>query len=496
MFGAAPIQDEHPGPVDPATMVTYMRALVAGSESATAGGGLALLLCHPGTTDPWDLRTAAQRAESDELRAAQGLDEDAPARVDEMSTSTAVSLSAWLRSALKKSGVAANLKCGPVDGVPNLACDVAASRVIVLHAADDEGLAVMKNWLAERSGDPKWRDPAAHPTVTGPDGYSVWFALPGDGSSASDPSISVGAVPAVMRIAGESGGFTVKLHSTAGMVPGSQTDTGVWRVTGEAADAPEWLLAWISGEATRLLTAVGDRVSCAARYGEQAAVWASSTSWEDILAAAGFSPTAEDVCGCDVLTTASGVTVTAHRAGCGVEPSNTPADAGARFWTTGALPGAVGELMERLGRDTLTPVELAAGLYFAGDVDAAVSAVQTSPADLTGGVRGAADRAWGPAGVVTVVADASGLGTCDVVTVHGGPGTDNPLTADPATWTALATAAEHADLVVVDDFPGLVAGIDGDPGAVTAWARGNLDALASGLGIAVTVVDPRATGRG
>lgn len=551
LFGAAPLQDPDPAPVDPQDIVAYFRQLTVPVEKS--GGGLKLLFCHPGTDEPWDLRSKKQVTDAEEVWEELPQDQRPGSRAslaaEGMATDTSVTLSAWLKRALKTAGVAEDLKCGAVDGVPNLACNIGASRVVVVDAETPAAITEFKTWAARLSGDAMWRDPFQAMTVATPSGGGqFWFTLPGDGSRPDDPVITMANNPGHMRITGETASFTLLLHSTCVALPGSQTDAGVWRMIGEAMDAPQWLTQFITAQSASRIAGTQDRYTRLARFGEAPVAWSNATSWDQVLGPSGWHRDGTDRCECPVFTNAEAThRITTHEHGCPVEPSGAQADSGARFWQAPPDGSAPAVLMDKLGRDTLDRLEMAAALYCGADLHAAVNAAWTNPATLTGGVTAPPPAAaeadaerpadqprdqaatqeverpaeqaavqqpaqpsaqgtapdeptaepepqravsWAPAGTVTTISDPDALATLDVEMVSAGPGTGHPLDAQSDTWNALAqtAAGDGVDMIVVPRFDDLAASLGIDPAEAAEWILGNLTALSSGVNVAVTVV--------
>lgn len=500
IFGAAPLQDPEPGPVDPKRLGSYLGALTR--------IGMYPLLCHPGTEEAWDLRTPKQKTVAEEAweatePAERLFSHDALSR-EGMASPKSVTLTAWMRRGLKALGHTD--KDGPIDAIPNVSVNIAASRVVVVTMETAEDVTSFKEWAAQKSGDLMWRNEHRHVTVSGPEGRSqMWFSLP------EDYPVVTNALPAEIRTPGPEGtrgSFLIRIHSAHVVVPGSQTDTGVYRAVGAAEEAPKWFLDHLESTAAQRLGWANSRYGTAASpdpAAREIAAWSAETTWSDIFnAAGGWTLTDTDPHGNETWSHRTGNRMTTYAPGNPVDPVSSAADSGARHWYPIHQGSTVQQIMDATGRDTLTRFELATLLFAGGDRAAGLAALRNGTllpavedaagvaAENTECAEGA--RHWAAAGTVTVVAAASDLGTLDVDETAAGPGTGIELTGDMASWAGLfdAVSTGSSDLVVVAGFDELATTLAQGAGqpveAAAAWAWENLNTLATGAGVPVVIV--------
>lgn len=150
------------------------------------------------------------------------------------------------------------------------------------------------------------------------------------------------------------------------LVPPSVRPEGPYRATGQAMDAPEWLVTIARESTTR--TSAERTGELNNDDGDPINAWASSTPWAELLNAAGWAEWSTEGCGCSTWTRpghANPKTATAHDPGC----SQMATDGGHGFlhlWTDAWRPG---------GKSNLTKLDFVAHEYHGGDTKAAMDAL-------------------------------------------------------------------------------------------------------------------------
>lgn len=249
-------------------------------------------------------------------------------------------------------------------------------RVILVDVDTD---AERRAFLADWSARGEAVDPNTPLTVTSPgvfdvkaeawrhkDGGHVWFTVP-DG-------VELPASPGKLKWC-RCHGFsapadcpnTWAAYWNAGyvLVPPSVRKEGPYRVTGEAHEAPAWLLELIRERAERQVAPAGELNNDDA---DSINTWAAATPWADLLTAAAWTEWGTESCGCSTWTRpghANPKTGTAHDPGCG-QMSTDGGHGFLHLWTDAWRPN---------GKANLTKLDFVAHTWHGGDVKAAMDAL-------------------------------------------------------------------------------------------------------------------------
>jgi hypothetical protein len=369
VLGAAPAAT-----ADTATLKSFARA--------ACGVGLHLLLIEPGGKKPVDMRSPRKKREDD------GLAQDAAraqGRADwdkvkskggvYLATNDATIICRYIDAYRKK------YADDYPDGVPvNFGVSVGPSNLIVVDCDTREQVeAFLRDSAAAAGMDPNLDIP---PTVKSPgqrdedgnwahsDGGHFYFTL-----DAPLPDYS-GSLTAP-------GGYAVLWANRYVLIPPSTRAEGEYRLTGQDFPAPEWLRAKVEAavhvKALRSADAMAN-VQLTSAVDQ----WAGTVSWDDLLAPAGWIPTArQDNCGCDIWTApgdhASPKSATAHDTACSLG-RYTPENAPLHIWTDNPGPELEAWIAAR-GSKTLSRLQTVAALEYGGNVGDAMRELDVVPDD-------------------------------------------------------------------------------------------------------------------
>jgi hypothetical protein len=334
---------------------------VARVARAAVAAGYGIVICKPGTRVP--MCTLGQRAaaQADREEAERTGKDNArhPCGIDHTLTDPKRVLALFTR--LEKAGLTRD------GNHVNLGVHLGVSRVLVVDVDTREQRdAFLTTWTGHTGVDQSSREP----TVLSPgqvddagtwshkDGGHWWFTLPEGVDLPETPGVYTGP-----------GGWVALWGRHQVLVPPSVRKEGPYRVIGQAEAIPAWLLGLIE-QATE---AAPDRAERAPRDGEDPIdAWAASTPWEQLLRPDGWLPSgAVDRCGCPIWSApgdhASPKSATAHGSDCGKYDTSC-GWAPLHVWTDSPPEWMV-------GRKTWTPLQYLATRDHAGDVGAAMSAL-------------------------------------------------------------------------------------------------------------------------
>lgn len=181
------------------------------------------------------------------------------------------------------------------------------------------------------------------------------------------------------------GGYDVKFGMSMVVAPPSVRAEGRYVPTGDVIPAPQFLLDMIETH----LTAVAERRLARASLtaNDDVAAWATSVTWEELLAPAGWTDTGKlDKCGCPIWTKPGGgrtsyKSATAHETDC-TQYDNIEGHGPLHLWTT--EPPAELESLVMAGTQTITKLQFVAAMEFDGDVQAAMQGLGIGEIDLAG----------------------------------------------------------------------------------------------------------------
>lgn len=348
---------------------------------SAADAGLALLLIHPGSKQPFDGRTPRKRAADD--RAAQ-----AAARVAGRSDWAKVKSASGLALATSnKTTLGKYLDryievFGP-DVAVNVAVEVGASRVVVVDCDTDNQ---KRHFLEIATGDEFSELP---PTVVSPGTKAAdgtWVHEPGNGHYwfTVPDGIQLPTNMGALTWGGEDG-FAVLWDRRYVLIPPSVRAEGAYELLGRDYPLPDWLREAIEEKAAAKLTRAQSN-TVDTELASTIDVWAESITWEQILAPLGWTPTARpDGCGCEVWT-APGVhsspkSATAHDAACSLG-RYTETNAPLHIWTDN--PGEeFSAYIEATGSQTLSKLQAVAWTEYGGGVGKAMDELGISPTITT-----------------------------------------------------------------------------------------------------------------
>lgn len=179
------------------------------------------------------------------------------------------------------------------------------------------------------------------------------------------------------------GGYAVLWANRYVLIPPSVRPEGAYVLAGESFEVPDFLMskiyAVVDGRLRRASDALdGGRVATAVDQ------WAMSVTWHDLLAPAGWTPTARvDNCGCDIWTApgdhASPKSATAHDVGCTLG-RYTEDNAPLHIWTDNPGPELEAWIAAH-GTKTLSKLQVAASLEYGGKVGDAMRELGVVPDD-------------------------------------------------------------------------------------------------------------------
>ena len=372
MLGATPLTSVLGSGVD-----NRDHAAVRSFINAACGQGLALLLIHPNSKAPADMRTSRTKSAQD--RAAQNVAKEA-GRPDwqkvrspsglALATTDAKIVNRYLDEYIRIHG----------DDVPvNLAVEVGKSRLVVV---DCDTKAQYEKFIAVAQAPEGTSPTVTSPGQIGPngdwahkDGGHFYFTVP-DGVELPK---NLGA----MTWGGEDG-FAVLWDRRYVLIPPSSRPEGKYELTGRDYPLPGWLRDEILkvGEVRELRAAKMSTADDESDLTNSIDAWSETISWADILEPLGWSPSPRaDACGCAVWTApgnhASPKSATAHDSGCNLG-IYTQTNAPLHIWTD--HPGEPFEAyIDRTHSQTLSKLQAVAYAEFDGNVGAAMDSLDLIP---------------------------------------------------------------------------------------------------------------------
>jgi hypothetical protein len=413
---------------------------------ACCQAGLYLMLIEPGTKTPVDMRSDRQRREED------GVAKDA-ARMEGradwdrvkskggvyLATDDPIKISRYLDRYRKTYGA---------EAAVNFAIDVGRSGLIVVDCDTREQVQQFLAYVADANGLPPGEDaPDIPPTVKTPgqvDSEGTWAHKDGGHfyfrASGPQPERS-GSITMP-------GGWVILWANRYVLIPPSVRPEGRYRLVGQDYPAPDWLEEIIEQKVLQLTQRRLDALENT-DLSDAVNQWAAETSWDDLLAPAGWALTArQDNCGCDIWTApgdhASPKSATAHDTQCSLG-RYTPDNAPLHIWTD--YPGEeLEQWMATRGGKTLSRLQVAAVLEYGGDVGKAMRSMNVMPA-ATASLSFGADisRELG-----------AGMGNLDDQLIHDPEPPEEEVAApDPflSPGSAAGTTEETATPVATEDKP-------------------------------------------
>lgn len=256
----------------------------------------------------------------------------------------------------------------------NIAVEAGRSRMILVDADTLDSVEAWSiHWQRQQSDTPT-------PTVLTPglqlpdgtwahkDGAHFWYPLP--------EGVDLGTLgPGSMQL---EGGISISWRDRYALVPPSVRAEGPYRLVGQVAEAPEWLLDMVMDYTEAQVAQRAAKTAKVAASGpDDIESWSAATAWADLLLDAGWhSGYGYDTCGpaCEIWTrpgdAGSAKSATAHEPGC--TATNTDTGWGPiHIWSDVAK--------EDLGSSHLSKLQFYARTQFDGDVVAAMAAAGLSP---------------------------------------------------------------------------------------------------------------------
>lgn len=410
---------------------------------ACCQAGLYLLLVEPGTKLPVDMRSDRQRREEDGVAQDAARMEGRPDwdRVKSkggvyLATNEEAKITRYLDRYRKVYGA---------DAAVNFAIDVGRSGLIVVDCDTRAQVDAFLTHVALAQGLDDVPD--IPPTVKTPgqvDSDGTWAHKDGGHFY----FVASGQLPDISGSVTMPGGWVVLWANRYVLIPPSVRPEGAYRLVGQDYPAPEWLEEVITDKATayhqRRLDALENT-----DLSEAVNQWAADTTWDDLLAPAGWTLTArQDNCGCDIWTApgdhASPKSATAHDTQCTLG-RYTPDNAPLHVWTD--YPGEEMEAwMAAKGSKTLSRLQTAAVLEYGGDVGKAMRSLNVMPSST------------------------AALGFGADIMMGMGVSLDRPLVVDPQPGPV-----EHDDQGSADADPFLSPGVAGNLETGTAAPAADAD---------------------
>ncbi|QJD53073.1 DNA primase/polymerase/helicase [Mycobacterium phage Compostia] len=340
--------------------------------------GLALLLIHPQSKQPADMRTVRQKNAAD--KAAQQAARDAGRRNwDKVKSPSGLALASSDAKVVLKYLDRYIEVHGP-DVPVNLAIEVGASRLVVVDCDTPEQYAKFLEVSKAPAGTPATvmtpgqvgkGDSDDPDTWTHRDGGHFYFTLP-EGVELPD---AIGA----LTWGGEDG-FAVLWNRRYVLIPPSTRPEGAYELTGRDYEIPGWLLETIVDAGNRRAERMAEQRTRSGDDDEDdlaSAIdeWAETVPWSAILEPLGWTPHPRaDSCGCPVWTGpgdhASPKSATAHDSGCALG-RYTETNAPLHFWTDNPDP-PFDKWCEKHGVKTISKLQAVALISYGDNVGKAV----------------------------------------------------------------------------------------------------------------------------
>ncbi len=280
----------------------------------------------------------------------------------------------------------------------NIGIVAGPSRLVIVDAdTTAEVEAFLDDW-ATAEGDDSIRQHT--PTVRTPgmrddagqwrhkDGGHFYFVLPEGEELPYD----------IRHVLKAAGGYDVKWGMSMVVAPPSVRPEGRYVPTGDVPPVPAFLLDLIRSHIADVIERRQARAGVTPN--DDVAAWATSVTWEQLLAPHGWTDTGKpDKCGCPIWTKPGGgrtsyKSATAHEADC-ERYDNVEGHGPLHLWTTEPPPEL--ETFVQAGRQTITRLQFVAAMEYAGDVGEAMAGLGISAApDLYGWLTDADDPSAGP----------------------------------------------------------------------------------------------------
>ena len=238
------------------------------------------------------------------------------------------------------------------------------------------------------------------------------------------------------------GGYDVKWGMSMVVAPPSVRPEGRYVPTGDVLPCPPFLLDKIHTHITEVTERRQARVSLTPN--DDVAAWATSVTWDQLLAPRGWSDTGKlDKCACPIWTKPGGgrtsyKSATAHEPDC-ERYDNVEGHGPLHLWTT--EPPAELEPFVLAGKQTITKLQFVAATEYGGDVGEAMTGLGIKETvDLYGWLEGADDRS------ADEVSDASapGLLTADDSTDAQWSSTSASTNEDTESPSAASSGADES----------------------------------------------------
>lgn len=375
MLGSTPLSALLGSGVDP-TDHDAVRAFIR----TACAQGLSLLLIHPGSKLPADMRTPRQRS-ADDKAARTAAQAEGRRDWERVKSASGLALATTKADTVLKY-LDRYVEVNGPDCAVNLAVEVGGSRLVVV---DCDTKAQLDNFLAVADAPP-----GMPPTVSTPgqrdvdgsmvhsDGGHFYFTVDDD----IDLPTNIGA----MNWEGEDA-FAVLWDRRYVLIPPSSRPEGSYELTG--SDYPLSNLPVLLDAITRRSEGRANRVRNANPTPSSEALtanidaWSLTRSWASILEPLGWTPTARaDNCGCDAWTAGTGHasprSATAHDSGCNLGRF-TETNAPLHIWSD--HPGEPFEswIASEGGSATLTKLRVVALTEYGGDIGKAMDELGVLP---------------------------------------------------------------------------------------------------------------------
>lgn len=346
---------------------------------AACGEGLALLLIHPGSKLPADMRSPQKRRADD--KAAREAARDAGRRDWERVKSASGLALATTSADVVIRYLDRYVEVHGPDVSVNLAVEVGASRVVVVDCDTREQY---ERFLTVSKAPPGLPPTVSTPGQRAPDGTMVhsdgghfWFTVP----EGTELPTNLGA----LTWEGDDA-FAVLWDRRYVLIPPSVRPEGAYELSGRdySLDDVPWLgeaiVSRSAGRANRVRNANPELADDDLARNIDA--WAQTRTWADILLPLGWTPAARpDNCGCEVWTAGEGhaspKSATAHDSGCQLG-RYTETNAPLHIWTD--HPGEPFDAYISAGGSfTMSKLQVVALTEYTGDVGKAMEELQLLP---------------------------------------------------------------------------------------------------------------------
>jgi hypothetical protein len=346
---------------------------------AACGQGLALLLIHPGSKLPADMRSP-QKRRMDDKAARDAAEAEGRRDWDRVKSPSGLALATTDADVVLRY-LDRYIDMHGADVSVNLAVEVGASRLVVV---DCDTRAQYERFLTVTKAPPNLPPTVSTPGQVGPDGTMVhsdgghvYFTVP-DGM---ELPTNIGA----LTWEGDDG-FAVLWDRRYVLIPPSVRPEGRYEMTGrdyELTDVPvlsDAIVSRAAGRASRVRNA--NPTPADDDLAANIDAWAQTRPWADILLPLGWTPVGRpDNCGCEVWTAGDGhaspKSATAHDSGCQLG-RYTETNAPLHIWTD--HPGEPFDTwLAKDGSPTMTKLQVVALTEYSGDVGKAMAELRLLP---------------------------------------------------------------------------------------------------------------------